>query len=142
METNKKNILLVDNNDFVRLMFSNVFWVHGLNDECSFITARDFDEAKKIICEDETTPDIIFTELIIPTTKNGEKETTPESGLSFISEIKNNPKTAKARIVVFSNWDEPEYQEKAQKAGADMYIKKDNSLPTDLIQIVHSFEIQ
>jgi len=140
MNPAKKKILLVDNNEFTRLMFSDIFWLHGLDDECEFSVATTVEEALPIINAEATRPDVVFTGLVMPIEKNGKTEISAEAGFSLIEKIKSNPETKSVRVVVFSDYDEEGYREHAKTLGAEMYLKKDSSIPQDLIRIVHSLD--
>ena len=140
MDYAKKKILLVDDNEFTRLMFSDIFWLHGLDDECSFFAVKSVAEAMGVIDNPITCPDVVFTGLVMPFENGGKTETSAEAGFSLIEHIKTNPKTAGIHVVVFSNFNEEEYREKASALGAEMYLKKDDNIPADLIRIVHSFD--
>lgn len=140
MNPTKKKILLVDNNEFTRLMFSDIFWLHGLDDECEFSAVATTEEALPIINTKETRPDVVFTGLVMPINKDGKAEVSAEAGFSLIQNIKSNPETKSVRVVVFSDFDEEEYREHAKALGAEMYLRKDSSIPQDLVRIVHSLD--
>lgn len=134
----KKKILLVDNNEYTRLLFSNVFWLHGLDDECEFSAVRSIEDALPIIANPSTRPNVVFTGLVMPFEKDGKTEESAEAGFSLIHHIKSNPETNSIHVVIFSDYDEEGYRERARELGAEIYIKKDSSIPQDLVRIVHS----
>ena len=84
MEPHKKKILLIDDNEIVRLMFSNVFWLHGLDDKYELTTVGRIEEAYIFITNPATRPHIIFTGLVMPFEKNGRVETSAEAGFSLL----------------------------------------------------------
>ncbi len=140
MEAPKKKILLIDDNEIVRLMFSNVFWLHGLDDKYELNTVGSIGEAFVFIENPTTKPDIIFTGLVMPFEKDGKKETSAEAGFSLLRRIKGDPATQSIRIVIFSGYNEQEYREQAISLGAEMYLQKGENMPQDLIQIIRSFD--
>ena len=71
MEQPKKKILLVDDNEIIRLMFANIFWLHGLDDKYELTTVSSMSEASVFIANPATRPNIIFTGLVMPFEKNG-----------------------------------------------------------------------
>lgn len=140
MEPQKKKILLIDDNEIVRLMFSNVFWLHGLDDKFDLTTISRTEEAENILSTPTTRPDIVFMGLVMPFTKDGKTETSAEAGFSMLKRIKDDPATKSIRVVIFSSFDEGWYREQAISLGAEMYLKKSESMPQDLIKLLRSFE--
>ncbi|OIP66461.1 MAG: hypothetical protein COV32_01240 [Candidatus Yonathbacteria bacterium CG10_big_fil_rev_8_21_14_0_10_43_136] len=140
MEAPKKKILLIDDNEIVRLMFSNVFWLHGLDHKYELNTVGTIDEAFVFIDNPSTRPNIIFTGLVMPFKKDGKKATSAEAGFSLLSRVKNNPDTQTIRVVVFSGYNEGEYRTQAMSLGAEMYLQKGENMPQDLIGIIESFD--
>lgn len=140
METRKKKILLIDDNEIVRLMFSNVFWLHGLGDKYELATVGSIDEAFISIEDPSAKPDIIFTGLVMPFVKDNNRETNAEAGFSLLRRIKGDPKTQSIRVIIFSSYNEQEYREQALSLGAEMYLQKGENMPQDLIQIIRSFD--
>lgn len=140
MEAQKKKILLIDDNEIVRLMFSNVFWLHGLDDKYELTTVGTLKEADVFIANPSTRPHIIFTGLVMPFEKDGKVETSAEAGLSLLKRIKDDPETKSIRIVIFSGYNEEEYRAQAIALGAEMYLQKGENMPQDLIQVIRSFD--
>lgn len=140
MDAPKKKILLIDDNEIVRLMFSNVFWLHGLDDKYELNTVGTIDEAFTFIDNSSTRPDIIFTGLVMPFTNDGKKETSAEAGFSLLRRIKGDQSTESIRVVIFSGYNEEDYRTQAMSLGAEMYLQKGENMPQDLIQIIRSFD--
>lgn len=141
MESRKKKLLLIDDNEIVRLMFSNVFWLHGLDDKYDLTTVGRIEEALVFLENPATRPDIIFMGLVMPFEKNGKIETSAEAGFSMLKRIKNNPETKPIRVIIFSSYNEEEYRAQALALGAEMYLKKDENMPQDIIKLIQSFDI-
>lgn len=140
MESQKKKLLLIDDNEIIRLMFSNIFWLHGLDDKYELTTVSSMSEASIFISNPTTCPDIIFTGLVMPFEKNGKIETSAEAGFSLLERIKGDPKTKHIRVVVFSDYNEEAYRTKAFALGAETYLTKGENMPQDLIQVIRSFD--
>lgn len=140
MEPQKKKILLIDDNEIVRLMFSNVFWLHGLDDKYQLDTVGRIEEAFSMIADQSTRPQIIFTGLVMPFEKDGKKETSAEAGFTLLRYVKGNPETESIRVIIFSGYNEEEYRTQALALGAEMYLQKGENMPQDLIQIIRSFD--
>ena len=140
MEPRKRKILLIDDNEIVRLMFSNVFWLHGLDEKYELNAVSRIEEAEIFISNPSSRPDIIFMGLVMPFQKNGKTETTAEAGFSTIRRIKADPETSSIRVIIFSSYNEEEYRKQALALGAEMYLEKGENMPQDLIQIIRSFD--
>lgn len=140
MEHEKKKILLIDDNEIVRLMFSNVFWLHGLGDKYELTTVGSVGEAFTFINNVATRPHIVFTGLVMPFEKEGKISTSAEAGFSLLRQIKSTPETKSIRVIIFSGYNEDEYRSQALSLGAEMYLKKGENMPQDLIQIIRSLD--
>lgn len=140
MSDRKKKVLLVDDNEIVRMMFSNIFWLHGLDDKYELAAINSLEKANFLVESAETRPDIIFMGLVMPFQKNGKTETSAEAGFSFLRTIKGNPEYASIRIVIFSSYDEEEYRTQALALGAEKYLKKGENMPQDIIEVIRSFD--
>lgn len=142
MEAQKKKILLIDDNEVVRLMFSNVFWLHGLDDKYELTTVGRIEEAFVAVADPSSKPDIIFTGLVMPFEKNGKIETSAEAGFSLLKRIKSDQETQSIRVIIFSGYNEEDYRTQALALGAEMYLKKGESMPQDLIEVIRSLDTQ
>lgn len=140
--TQKKRLLLIDDNEVVRLMFSNIFWLHGLDEKYNLVTIAHVDEAETLFTNPALRPDIVFMGLVMPFTKNGKVETSAEAGFSMLKRIKEDPVTSQIRVVIFSAYEEEGYREKAMSLGAEAYLKKDENMPQDIIRTIQSFDTQ
>ncbi|MBI5401085.1 MAG: response regulator transcription factor [Candidatus Yonathbacteria bacterium] len=140
MESRKKKLLIIDDNEIVRLMFSNIFWLHGLDENYDLVTIGHLDESETLLTNPALRPDIIFMGLVMPFTKNGKVETSAEAGFSMLKRIKDDPATSSIRVIIFSSYDEDGYRKRALESGAEMYLKKDENMPQDIIRIIRSFD--
>ncbi|MDI6717590.1 MAG: response regulator [Patescibacteria group bacterium] len=132
----KIKVLLVDDNEIIRIFFRDIFWLHGLDEKFELIIADGLEPAKKYINDAATRPDIIFLDLMMPMEKNGSKITSAEAGLSLLREIKNNADLKNIKVVIFSGHTDKNAIEEAKKIGADMYLAKEEHLPQDLMKVI------
>jgi CheY-like chemotaxis protein len=132
----KQKILLVDDNEIIRIYFREVFWIHGLESQYFLEMAETIHQALELINMPETRPDIIFLGLVMPMEQGGRKVTSPEAGFSLLSKVKSDPVLQTIRVVIFSGYDQKEYQERAKELGADAYLLKQENMPQELIKFI------
>lgn len=131
----KINILLVDDNEVIRIFFKDIFWLHGLSNQFHLEIASGVDEALAILRDAEKKIDVVFLDLVMPFKKDGKEITTSEAGLSVLRTVKSDPSTQHVKVIVFSGYTDKKDIEEAKKSGADMYLAKEEHLPQDLIKI-------
>lgn len=141
MDNQKKKILLIDDNEVMRIMFSNIFWIHGLDDQYEITAIGNITEAEAILADKATRPDFILTGLVMPFEKDGRTTTSAEAGFTILKRVKEDPELAHIRVIIFSSYEDEEYQKKALALGAERYLKKKESLPQDIVQLIRSFEV-
>ncbi len=132
-------ILLVDDDEVIRIFIRDVFWVHG-NESLYEVTVSDnLAEAKNLVTDKKTRPDVVFLDLSMPGKKSdGSTFMNIEGSLDFLSEIKNNPETKDIKVLIFSGYKEPGLKEKLIERGADHYLVKGEYLPKELVEFVAS----
>ncbi|MBI3634181.1 MAG: response regulator [Candidatus Yonathbacteria bacterium] len=140
MDKPKKKILLIDDNEVMRIMFSNIFWIHGLDDEYEITAISNVSGAEAILADEKTRPDIILTGLVMPFEKDGRTTTTAEAGFTLLKRIKEDPVLSHIRVIIFSSYEDEEYQKKALALGAERYLKKKENLPQDIMEVIRSSE--
>lgn len=74
-------------------------------------------------------PELMLLDLILP----------EEDGFDVLKKIKENPKTAPIKVVIFSNLSQEEDKEKANSLGADGFIAKSDFTPQQLVAEVSKF---
>ena len=131
----KINILLVDDNEVIRIFFKDIFWLHGLGNQFHLEIASGVDEALAIVRDPEKKIDVVFLDLVMPLKKDGKEITTSEAGLSVLRTIKSDATMKHIKVIVFSGYTDKKDIEEAKKSGADMYLAKEEHLPQDLIRI-------
>ncbi len=132
----KIKILLIDDDEMVRIYFRDIFWIHGLDNKYEFSVADNSEKAEKIINDPQKRPALIFLDLTMPIEKNGRISVSPEAGLEFLKKIKNDSELKKIKVIVFSGHSEPALQAQAKQLGAENYLIKGNNLPMELIEFV------
>lgn len=132
----KQKVLLVDDNEIMRIFFKDVFWLHGLDEKFKLELADGVESAKKILNDPERCPDIIFLDLVMPFEKEGRKIISEDAGLNFLKEIKSDKNLQKIRVFVFSSSDEKKTIETAKKLGAERFLVKQEHLPQDLVKVI------
>jgi len=124
---NKKLILLVDQDEYTRLLVRDIFLIYGKN---KFqIDLIDNPTAAEEYLK-EKTPDIILIDLVFR--KDG--GVSAEIGLDFLKKLKTNPQLQNTKIVVFSGY--ADLKDEALKIGADDFIIKGEHLPVELYNYI------
>lgn len=138
MEAKKTKILLIDDNDIIRIMFSNIFGLHGLDEQFELTTVARVEEARMRLDDPATRPDVIFMGLVMPFEKDGRTVTSAEAGFSVLKEVKENATLSYIRIIILSGYQDEEFQKKALEMGAERYLKKSESMPQDILEVIRS----
>lgn len=141
MNEQRKKLLLIDDNEVVRIMFSNLFWLHGLDEKYELSVISRVEEAEAYLTNPAKRPDIVFTGLVMPHVKDGKTTTSPEAGFSLLRRIKGDPATKNICVVIFSSYNDKEYQKQALELGAEMYLQKSENMPQDLINTISCFNV-
>jgi CheY-like chemotaxis protein len=137
MAHEKAKILLVDDEEIIRIYFHDIFWIYGFERRGDLTVVSNLAEAEKIVANPETRPDVIFLDLTIPQ-KIGERTVVdPEFSFAFLERIKKDPATKDVKVMIFSGHPEKEFQDEAQAKGADGFIHKEQSLPKDIVDVIN-----
>lgn len=132
--SNKIKILLIDNDEMMRIFFRDIFWIHGRSDAYDVETALSIEEAEKKITDENTKPDIIFIDINMSTPygKNSSDDQTQKC-LSFVEKIRKNKDLASIKIVIFSSQKEELIKEAFSKLGVKEYLIKGELMPKEII---------
>lgn len=135
-------ILLVDDDEMLRIYFKDVFWIHNLEYKYELTVADSIKKAEEIINSPETRPDIIFLDLVMPIEVNGRTITSPEAGLGILKKIKSDPKLKNIKVIVFSGHSEKALKNEVKKLGAENYLIKGDNLPKDLVNFIEKISVE
>jgi CheY-like chemotaxis protein len=128
MENKKYKILLIDDDEMVRMLFRDSFLIYGKN-EFEVYTASNFEEAER--CLKENKPDLIFLDLIFKE-KLGERP----KGLEILKILKSNPDYKDINVVVYSGYEE--LKKEVIEHGAKKFLTKGFFLPKELVDLTRS----
>ncbi|HVM76987.1 MAG TPA: response regulator [Candidatus Paceibacterota bacterium] len=131
----KTKILLVDDEEIIRLYFQDIFWIYNLENHCELALAASLDEAEALIFNPATRPDILFLDLSLPQAGGG-VVLPPERSFQLLEKIKKDAATTALRVFVFSGHSEEEIEKEALAKGAERFIHKAENLPQDLVEVV------
>ncbi|MBX4200606.1 response regulator [Candidatus Parcubacteria bacterium] len=140
MMEKKHKILVVDDDEFIRIYFKDVFWIHGLEKKYDIQTVPTIEEAEKIIDSPKTRPDTVFLDLAGLMFVDGREVTTVEAGFSLLKRIKDDPKTKDIKVIMYTGYSDKEYSDKAHQLGADGYLVKGENLPKELIKFIEDLK--
>lgn len=135
-------ILLVDDDEMLRIYFKDIFWIHNLEYKYELTVADNIKKAEEIIINPETRPDIIFLDLVMPIEINGRMKTTPEAGMGMLKKIKSDPKLKNIKVIIFSGHNEKALMNEVKKLGAENYLIKGDNLPKDLVNFIEKIAEQ
>lgn len=131
---NKTRILLVDDDEMMRILFRDIFWIHGRSDTYDVTMVSSIKEAEEKIKDKETKPDIIFLDIMMPI--KGEDNSPSkqiERTCSFIKEVKDNKNFSHAKIIIYSGQKEESIKNEVCKLGVDGYLIKGEIMPKEII---------
>lgn len=136
----KRSILLIDDNEIIRIYFRDIFWIHGLEDKYDLTIVEDIKKAEEVIHDPKIKPDVVFSGLVMPMEKDGKMEITPEAGFSLLKMIKTDPKLQDICVVIFTGYDKEEYRKRAKELGADEFLVKHENLPHELVKFIENLK--
>lgn len=134
MEKTKTKILLVDDDDLIRMYFRDIFWVHGLESQYEILIADGPEQARDLIKNKKTRPNLIFLDLVMPRSKGG-VESTWKTGLELLKFVKTTPDFKDIKAVIYSGINDSFVRKEAEALGATTYLLKGENLPKDIIEL-------
>jgi len=132
----KLKVLLVDDDEIIRIYFHDIFWIHGFEKDCELTITEDLDQAEAVMADPAKRPDIIFLDLGLPKKVDGRTIIDPKYSFEFTRKIKEDPSLAHIKIFIFSGHSEAEFREEAKTVHADGYIDKGENLVTDIVRMI------
>jgi diguanylate cyclase len=119
----KTKVLLIEDEDLLTLMYAQKLNSDGY--ECNI--AEDgvvgMKMAKKIL------PDIILCDIMMP----------KKDGIRTLQELKKDKRTKDIPVIMLTNLHEKDYTKKALELGAESYLIKTETTPTDVVKKVKKF---
>lgn len=134
----KLKILLVDNDEVIQIYFKDIFWIYGFNNACDLAVVPSIDDAKQLLADPAKRPGVIFLGLALPHQVGDRTLIDTKYSFDFLERIKHDRTLKSIKVMIFSVHAEKELQEEAKEKGADGYIHKEESLPKDLVAILHN----
>lgn len=130
-------ILLIDDDEMMRIFFRDIFWIHGHSGEYEITAVESVQKSEDLINNKETRPDIIFLDLLMPTAPgSGYSSMKPDLSINLLKKIKSDEELKKIKVVIFSSFREKEMKEKLIGYGADDYLYKGDFMPKEILEFV------
>ncbi len=130
----KNRILLIEDDEMMRIYFRDIFWIHGRSDIYEVVLASNYDQAIYFIEDSETRPNTVFLDVTIPEKgKDNSVEEQINRSLSFVKKIKSNKKYSDIKIIIYSSYNDNELESKFKEEGIDGYLIKGQMLPKEVI---------
>jgi DNA-binding response OmpR family regulator len=120
---NKNIILLVEDDEFLRKMYSSKLEMEGF----VVFSAENGEIAFDLI--NKITPKIVLVDILMP----------KMDGFEFIKKIKHNKSDDYPIIIVLTNLNNLEDIKKAKELGASEYVVKANYLPSEVVGIIKKY---
>ena len=114
-----KKILMVEDDSFLQGLASTKLQKDGF----ALLVAGDSDEASKIL--ETEVPDLIILDIILPGGTDG---------LGILKKVRENIKTARTPVIMFSNMSDDINIKKAKELGANEFMVKSNFTLDELSQ--------
>lgn len=121
MNSKKKKILIVDDDNFLLDMYAFKFSQHGFE-------VHTFLEAKKVLekLKEGLEPDVIILDLIMP----------EMDGFELLEELESQKLCPNAVKIVLSNKSQQSDMDRCSSLGVKCYIAKANSTPAEVVEKV------
>ena len=136
METNpnKIKILLVDDDEMMRIYFRDIFWMHGRSDVYEIDLATSVEEAEKIIENKDTRPDTVFLDVMMSTPGvNNNIHEQIQKTLNFVKKIKENKDFCATKIIIYSGQKEKKIEKAFSELKVDGFLIKGEMMPREII---------
>jgi CheY-like chemotaxis protein len=134
VKNNKIKILLVDDDEMMRIYFRDVFWIHGGDEKYEIIMTNCIVEADNIVMDDKTKPDTIFLDIMMPVKGlDNSPESQIQRSLDFVKKIKNDENLSSIKIIIYSGQKEKLIEQEFLGNGVDGYLIKGELMPKEII---------
>ena len=134
-----KKVLMIEDDDMMRILFKDTFWIHTSgNIKIDITTVTSLEEGRAYLADPvNPRPKVFFLDLgLMSATPEGTKVREFEPTLSFIEELRKKDEFAKVPIVVYSGYNEDDIKDRAKNAGADHYLVKGDLTPREIVEFV------
>ena len=118
-----KKILIIEDEEILVEMYKSKLEANNFE----VISAFSSEEGIKILRKEK--PDLIILDILLP----------EENGITFLEKIKKIKIVSDIRIIVFSNYDDPETREKAFRLGVEDYLIKTQFTPREFLEKVKEY---
>jgi DNA-binding NarL/FixJ family response regulator len=133
-DKNKRKILLVDDDEMMRIYFRDIFWVHGKGDSYDVEMVDSLSKAEKKIIDKETRPGVVFLDVMLPIEgENNSPNEQVKRSLSFVEKLKANKELSEMKIIIYSGQREKSIEEEFNKLGVNGYLVKGELMPKEII---------
>ncbi|OGY60028.1 MAG: hypothetical protein A3H06_00130 [Candidatus Colwellbacteria bacterium RIFCSPLOWO2_12_FULL_44_13] len=129
MAKEKIKILFIEDEDLLRSLFSEALSL-DTDYDYEIVDAMDLNSGFKKL--EESKPDIVMLDLILPYDKNvatTKEDLSEKMGISFLEKVKGEETTKSIPVIVFSNLDDPEIKKRVLNLGAYDYLIKSMTDP-------------
>src|SRR3989344_7139093 len=113
-------ILVVEDDIYLLKLYQEVFTKEG------FVVAVAEDGQQALQIANEVLPEVILLDLMLPYI----------DGFAVLEEIKANPKTKAAMVIIATNLDSEKQREKAKSLGAAAFLVKSGDTPGNIVDEV------
>lgn len=115
--------MLVEDEKILGEMYKEKFTQAGFEVFWVFESKEALDVAKK------EKPDLIVLDIILP----------KENGIAFLTWLRKEPEIGQTKVIVFSNYDDPETKKQAFALGVNDYLIKTNYTPQEIVDKVKEY---
>lgn len=138
----KIKILLIDDDEMMRIFFRDFFWIHGSSEKYDVAISASIEEAEKRI-QNGDIPDTIFMGMMMKI-KNGDNshDSQVKRTLDFIHKVKTDKELGSIKIIIYTSHNEQSMRDAVGKLGTDGYLIKGELMPTEIIAFtdkIHEF---
>ncbi len=135
-DTNGKiRILLVDDDEMMRIYFRDIFWIHGRSNTYEVIMASSLVEAEKKLVDPLTVPTTIFLDVMISIPgENNSSAAQIKRTMDFVERVKKDPLFSATKIIIYSGQKEKSIADAFKKLGIDGYLIKGELMPKEIIE--------
>jgi DNA-binding NarL/FixJ family response regulator len=134
-----KKVLMIEDDDMMRILFKDTFWIHASGDsKIDITTVTSLQEGRDYLADPQNPrPKVFFLDLgLMTATPEGTKVREFEPTLSFIEELRKTEEFSKVPIIVYSGYNEDDIKDKAKASGADHYLVKGDLSPSEIVKFV------